>query len=101
MRFEWDPAKDAANRTKHGLSFEEASELIKTDADYLEIYDEEHSDEEDRFIAIGPIKRGVVVVAYVEREDDVVRIVSARLATRKERQRLERFERERHERRDS
>jgi len=83
------------------LSFEEAFELFTTDADYLEIYDEEHSDEEDRFIAIGPIRRGVVVVAYTEREADVVRIVSARMATKKERQRLERFERERHERRDS
>lgn len=83
------------------MSFEEAFELFTTDADYLEIYDEEHSDEEDRFIAIGPIRRGVVVVAYTEREADVVRIVSARMATKKERQRLERFERERHERRDS
>jgi uncharacterized DUF497 family protein len=81
MRFEWDPAKDAANRAKHGLSFEEASELFKTDADYLEIYDEEHSDKEDRFIAIGPIRRGMIVVAHTERDDDVVRIVSARMAT--------------------
>ena len=101
MRFEWDPAKDAVNRAKHGLSFEEASELFKTDTDYLEIYDEEHSDEEDRFIAIGKIKRGVIVVAYTERDDDVVRIMSARMATSRERQRLEQFERERHERRDS
>jgi len=100
MRCEWDPAKDAANRAKHGLSFEEASELFKTDTDYLEIYDEEHSDEEDRFIAIGPIRRGVIVVAYTERDDNVVRIVSARMATSRERQRLEEFERERHERRD-
>jgi uncharacterized protein len=101
MRFEWDPAKDAANQAKHGLSFEEASGLFKTDTDYLEIYDEEHSDEEDRFIAIGPIRRGVIVVAYTERDDDVVRIVSARMATSGERRRLEQFERERHERRDS
>lgn len=100
MRVEWDPAKGAANRAKHGVSFEEAAELFTRGTDYLEIYDEEHSEDEDRFIAIGPIRRGVVVVAYTEREEDVVRIVSARMATRKERQRLEQFERGRHERRD-
>ena len=48
MRFEWDPAKDETNRAKHGLSFEEATELFKSDIDYLEIYDEDHSDEEER-----------------------------------------------------
>jgi uncharacterized DUF497 family protein len=101
MRFEWDPAKDETNRTKHGLSFEEAAELFKTDVDYLEIHDEEHSDEEDRFIAIGPIRRGVIVVAYTERDDDVLRILSARMATKKECQRFEKFERGLHEERDS
>jgi uncharacterized DUF497 family protein len=101
MRFEWDPAKDETNRTKHGLSFEEAAELFKTDVDYLEIYDEEHSDEEDRFIAIGPIRRGVIVVAYTECDDDVLRILSARMATKKECQRFEKFERGLHEERDS
>ncbi len=45
MRFEWDPEKDKTNRAKHGLSFEEASELFEPGVDYLEIYDEEHSDE--------------------------------------------------------
>jgi uncharacterized DUF497 family protein len=101
MRVEWDPAKDEANRAKHGLSFEEAAELFRTGVDYLEIYDEEHSDEEDRFIAIGPIGRGVIVVAYTERDDDALRIMSARMATKKERQRLAKFERERHEGRGS
>ena len=93
MRFEWDPAKDKTNRAKHGLSFDEAAELFKAGVDYLEIYDEDHSGEEDRFIAVGPIKRGVIVVAYTERDDDVLRILSARMATKKERQRFEEFER--------
>ncbi len=101
MRFEWDPAKDKANQEKHGLSFEEAAELFKANVDFLEIYDQEHSDEEDRFIAIGPIRRGVIVVACAERDDDVLRIVSARMASRNERRRFEEFEREGHERRDS
>jgi hypothetical protein len=101
MRFEWDPAKDKANQAKHGLSFEDATELFKSSVSYLEIYDEEHSDEEDRFIAVGRIKRGVIVVAYTERDDDVLRILSARMATRKERRRLEGFGGEELERRDS
>jgi len=85
MPFEWNPGKDKANRAKHGLSFEEATELFTSGNDFLEIYDEEHSDDEDRFIAIGPIETGVVVVvAYTERDDDVIRIVSARRATKKE-----------------
>ena len=98
MRFEWDPAKDKSNRRKHGLSFGEASELFKSGIDYLEIYDEEHSGEEDRFIAVGPIRRGIIVVAYTERDEDVLRILSVRMATKRERQRYERFEGERHER---
>ena len=56
MRFEWDPAKDRINREKHSLSFDEATELFKAGVGYLEIDDEEHSDEDDRFIAIGPIR---------------------------------------------
>jgi uncharacterized DUF497 family protein len=101
MRFEWDPEKDKTNRAKHGVSFEEATELFKSGVDYLEIYDEEHSDEEDRFIAIGPIKRGVIVVAYTERDEDVMRILSARMATKAERKRYEEFRGKTHERRDS
>jgi uncharacterized DUF497 family protein len=50
----------------------------------LEIYDEGHSDEEDRFIAIGPIRAGIVVVIYTERQEDVIRIVSARKGTKEE-----------------
>jgi len=101
MRFDWDPSKDKINREKHGLSFDEAIGLFRSGVDYLEIYDEEHSDEEDRFIAVGPIRRGVIVVAFTERDDDVLRLLSARMATRKERQRYEEHQGERHERRDS
>jgi uncharacterized DUF497 family protein len=85
MRLEWDSRKDRINRRKHGISFEEAAELLRGGEDFLEIYDEEHSAEEDRFIAVGRIRRGVVVVVYVERAEDLVRILSARMATKKER----------------
>ena len=77
---------------KHGVSFEEAAELLASDADYLEIYDERHSEDEDRFIAIGPVGRVVIVVVFTERDDDAVRIVSARMATKTERGRYEQFE---------
>jgi uncharacterized DUF497 family protein len=67
--------------------------LFKSGVDYLEIYDEEHSDEEDRFIAVGPIERDVIVVSYTERDNEVLRILSARLATKNERRRFEAYQR--------
>ena len=101
MQIEWDPAKAEANRKKHGVSFEEAKKLLAGTADYLEIYDEAHSDEEDRFIAVGRLEHGVVVVVHTEEEGDALRIISARMATKKESQRFEKFERGRHGRRNS
>ena len=84
LEFEWDPVKDEANRGRHGISFEEVKELFTSGVDYLEIFDDEHSHDEDRFIAIGPIARGVVLVVYTERHAGMVRIISARGATRPE-----------------
>ena len=84
MEFEWDPAKDIANQRKHGLSFEEASELFSSGIDFLEIFDESHSEEEERFIAIGPIRRGVIVVVHTEPQERTIRIISARPATKSE-----------------
>jgi uncharacterized protein len=84
VRFEWDPDKDEANRRKHGLSFDEAAELFTNENDHLEIYDEEHSGQENRFIAIGAVRGGIVVVVFTERHADVIRIVSARKATIRE-----------------
>jgi uncharacterized protein len=84
VRVEWDEAKNLANQRKHGFSFGEAEELFAAGSDYLEIYDEAHSASEDRFIAIGPIGRGLIVVAWTEREDDALRIISARWPTERE-----------------
>lgn len=81
---EWDEAKDLANQEKHGVSFEEASALFSSGVDYLEVFDEQHSIDEERFIAIGPIRRGVVLVIWTEREEEVTRIISARWATKRE-----------------
>lgn len=84
MKVAWDAAKNRANQQKHGVSFEEASELFGPGRDYLEIFDHEHSVTEDRFIAIGPIRRGIVLVVWTERDEETVRIISARWATKHE-----------------
>ena len=85
MRVDWDEAKNLANRRKHGISFEEAAELFASGQDYLEIFDEAHSGYEDRFIAIGPIRRGLVLVVWTARDDDdTTRIISARWANPRE-----------------
>lgn len=83
MRVVWDEAKNLSNRRKHGVSFEEAQELFSR-SDYLEIFDGAHSESEDRFIAIGPITRGLILVVWTASDDDLVRITSARWATKRE-----------------
>ena len=55
IRFEWDPAKNDANKRKHGLRFEDAKPLFIWEAERLDQRDEEHSTSEDRFISVGPI----------------------------------------------
>lgn len=80
----WDEAKNFANRRKHGVSFEEAEELFAS-GDYLEVFDASHSGSEDRFIAIGPVARGLILVSWTERDDDLLRVISARPASHRER----------------
>jgi uncharacterized DUF497 family protein len=80
----WDEEKSARNVGKHDVSFEEASRLFTSDADYLELYDEAHSITEERFIAIGAVERGIVLIVWTERHHDVIRIISARWATPRE-----------------
>lgn len=84
VRVVWDDAKNLANQRKHGLSFEEASELFASESDYLEIFDEAHSESEDRFVAIGPIRSGFVLVVWTEIDDETFRIISARWANARE-----------------
>ena len=83
MRFEWDPAKANENERKHGVTFHEAQQLFQSDG-YLELRDEHHSAFEERFIAIGPIERGIITTVFTERDDDIIRIISARMATKRE-----------------
>ncbi|MCU0727950.1 MAG: BrnT family toxin [Planctomycetes bacterium] len=85
VRVEWDPVKDAVNRRKHQVSFEEAAGLFSSKRPWLDLDDEAHSDDEIRYLAIGEVNCGVLVVVYTEREGDIVRIISARRATPRER----------------
>ena len=66
--------------------------LFTSGVDYLEIFDEAHSEDEDRFIAIGPIRRGLVLVVWTERDETVVRIISARWATPRETARYDAYQ---------
>ncbi len=84
MKVVWDESKNIRNRKEHGVSFEEASALFGGADEYLEIFDDAHSIDEDRFIAIGPIPRGIVLVVYTEPDGDTVRLISARRATKRE-----------------
>jgi len=85
MTFKWDPFKAKSNVWKHGVSFEEASTalldpLSKTDVD------PDHSSEEQRFITFGvSARQRLLVVAYTD-EGETIRIISARLATKRERE---------------
>ena len=83
--FEWDARKDAANRRKHGVAFLEAQQVFEAPDQCLEIFDEAHSAEEPRFITVGPSRARLLVVVWTEPGEDVVRIISARLATKRER----------------
>lgn len=85
MKVTWDEVKNRENRQKHKVSFEEASELFRSGEEYLEIFDEEHSVHEDRFIAIGPIRRGLILIVWTERDEETIRIISARWAEEPER----------------
>ena len=80
--FEWDDEKNHSNMLKHGINFATAA-LVFRDEARIEIYDEAHSDEEDRYIVIGKVHK-VLFVVYTER-NNITRIISARLATPKER----------------
>lgn len=87
IEFEWDEVKARTNRRKHGVTFEEAQSVFFDDY-AQQFFDEEHSDSEDRFILLGvSIRSRVLVVCHCERAGgNVIRIISARRATAKERE---------------
>lgn len=86
MRFEWDPAKGARNRVKHGVSFETAR-LVFDDPHAISVLDR-IVEGEDRWKTVGMIAGEILIVAHTLRtygEEEDVRIISARLATARER----------------
>ncbi len=89
-RFEWDSDKNNKNKVKHGLSFEQILPIFD-DPFFLEVYDKEHSlENEDRFFGLGSVN-GIVVVAASYTEKMRTRIISARLAMPKEKEFYDEF----------
>lgn len=91
MRFEWDPQKAVVNAKEHGITFQAASAIFTSGVPVLEVYDLEHSEVEDRFKSLGPIESGLILVVWTERDDDVIRVISAWPATKTEQQLYEDF----------
>jgi uncharacterized protein len=88
MKFEWDENKAGKNFSKHGVLFNEAKTVFD-DPLYVDFYDLDHSDEEERYLIVGESKRGrLLIVSYTERKDSI-RIISAREVTRLEREAYE------------
>jgi uncharacterized protein len=85
LKFQWDEEKAESNLKKHNLSFDEASTVFADPLAKL-FYDEDHSTAETREIIVGHSVLGrLLLVSFTERGRDLVRIISARVATRKER----------------
>ena len=93
LNLEWDPDKAKSNLRKHGVTFGQAATVL-LDPAMVNLYDEEHSRGEDRWLTLGRSSRGdilVVVHTFDEQSDGntAVRIISARPATKRE---IERYE---------
>ena len=84
MLYEWDNVKAKLNLAKHSVSFEEALSVFNDEFALL-IYDEEHSSDEERFLLLGKsLVNNLLLVVHCYKEKDVIRIISARKATKNE-----------------
>lgn len=85
LRFDWDQRKAEANKREHKVTFEEAISVFY-DSNAVQYFDPDHSEEEDRFIMLGLSHslRMLVVCHCAREDDDVIRIISARKATKME-----------------
>lgn len=85
IRFEWDPPKAAENLKKHRISFDEAKSVFY-DEFAVQFFDDQHSSEEERFLMLGMTSGArLLIVCHCEREQgEVIRIISARKATKRE-----------------
>lgn len=85
MKFVWDLKKEKLNIAKHGVSFQEASDIFIDDRAITE-FDNKNSQNEDRFLIIGISRKlNILFVVFVEKVDSEIRIISARKANSKER----------------
>ena len=88
IEFEWDPAKEAGNRRKHGISFHEAATVFADPLSWT-FPDPDHSIGESRWLPIGlSSKKKLIIVSHTDR-DRQTRLISARAATRRERRHYE------------
>jgi len=89
MQFEWDKEKAESNFKKHGVSFEEAETVFEDSL--AKIFDDEEHSFDERLIGIvgHSSKKRLLVVAFTETESDIIRIISAREVTSKERREYE------------
>jgi uncharacterized protein len=84
MEFDWDEQKAASNLSKHEVSFDEAKTVFD-DPLYVDFYDPDHSDDEERYLIIGGSNQGrLLITSYTERRESI-RLISARVVTRSER----------------
>ena len=87
MQFEWDDEKNEVNIQKHGIDFADVHGMFQ--APMLVDLDDRVEYGEKRWIGIGPFFMIIAVIVYTERGDETIRIISARKATKYERQRYE------------
>ncbi|MFP4122735.1 MAG: BrnT family toxin [Coleofasciculus sp.] len=86
MNFDWDDNKAAINLSKHRVSFEEAKTVFD-DPLYVDFYDPDHSEDEERYLIVGESNRGrLLIVSYTERGGDLIRLISERVVTQAERE---------------
>ena len=85
LKFNWDETKNKENQRKHGVSFEEAKSVFYDDL-AVEFFDSTHSDNEERFLLLGLSTsfRILMISHCVRGADNIIRIISARKATKKE-----------------
>lgn len=84
LRFEWDDAKASSNAAKHGITFEAAAQIFQ-DPHAVTVPDARQTYGEARFNRIGRLAGGIIIVCHTIRMHDRIRIISARIASRRER----------------
>ena len=84
MNYEWNLVKERLNIAKHGVDFEEAKSVF-ADEFALVLFDKDHSNDEERFLILGMSqKERILLVVHCYRENDTIRIISSRKATKNE-----------------